>query len=108
MTGWFYHVAYQYPIRGGLAYGDTTITFRWRLDSDEKVCEVRAWLREDTADVSPPRIGELVITSITLLAPGADDTGRLPGCPCGLTGPVSLPEIAIIDPDCPHHGAIQP
>lgn len=105
MTGpgdWFYHVAYQYPIRGGWMYGDITITLRWRMDSDAKVREVRSALGADT----PERIGEVVITSITLLAPGAvpDDTGRLPGCPCGLTGAVA-PKVAVLDPDCPHHGA---
>lgn len=53
------------------------------------------------------RIGEVAITSITLLAPGAvpDDTGRLPGCICGLTGPATAPDVAVIDPKCPHHSA---
>lgn len=34
-----------------------------------------------------------------------DASGRLPGCPCGLTGPVTAPTVSIIEPGCVHHGA---
>lgn len=35
-----------------------------------------------------------------------DATGRLPKCPCGLTGPASAPKIVDPEPSCPHHGAL--
>ena len=33
-----------------------------------------------------------------------DDTGRLPGCRCGLTGPAAAAKVAERHTDCPHHG----
>lgn len=70
---WFYHVAYRYETSNGYSVGYTTITSRQRLDTDEKFREAAARLTEWTDTHTPRRTGDIVITSITLLAPGVSE-----------------------------------
>lgn len=71
---WFYHVAYQHPIVGGVTCGDTSITTTWRLDNDDKLHELREKLNELADGNNPRRTGPVVITAITLLArPGVSE-----------------------------------
>jgi hypothetical protein len=77
---WFYHVAYQHPITTatghvlGYTYGDVTYDLDSRLDSDDKMWDLRNELgrhadrvHEDSRD-GVQRSGGVVVTSITLLA----------------------------------------
>lgn len=62
---WFYHVAYQYRTATGTTYGDLTLTSPHRINSGDRFRNVREEIANERAR---DRVGELVITSVTLLA----------------------------------------
>lgn len=62
---WFYHVAYQYQVANGTAYGDLTLSTPHRVDSSDRFRELREQISDKRAR---DRTSGLVITSITLLA----------------------------------------
>lgn len=77
----------------------------WTLtEHDPRCSEYRPNPKERTDEQNPTTSTSAPPRSFVSRVEEADASGRLPGCPCGLTGPVKAPLVITVKPECPHHG----